>query len=139
MPQLSFLLLLASLLLCACKDRTPPLPPPDQTYTLRAVVTALPNPPKQALRLHHEAIPNFVGHDGKVEAMDEMEMEFPFLSAKLDGIAVNDKVEAVMEIRWKAKEVFLLTSIRKLPADTKLNLGNLEPADSTKEPGKSPG
>ena len=122
------------LLLASCEDRKPTLPPADQTYTLRAVVTALPNPPKQALRLHHEAIPNFVGHDGKVEAMDEMEMEFPFLApeAKLDGIAVSDKVEAVMEIRWKAKEVFLLTSIRKLPADTKLNLGDLEPASSPK-------
>ncbi len=97
-------------------------------------MTALPNPPKQALRLHHEAIPNFVGHDGKVEAMDEMEMEFPFLSpgAKLDGIAAGDKVEAVMEIRWKAKEVFLLTKISKLAADTKLNLGDLGPADPNK-------
>jgi hypothetical protein len=134
MRQFRFLLLFASLLLCACEDRKPPLPPPDQTYTLRADVTALPNPPKQALRLHHEAIPNFVGHDGKVEAMDEMEMEFPFLSpaAKLDGIAVNDMVEAVMEIRWKAEQVFLLTSIRKLPADTKLNLGDLGPADPAK-------
>jgi hypothetical protein len=120
---------LACLFLIASCDRkaAAPATPADQTYTLRAQVTALPNPPKQALRLHHEAIPTFVGADGKIEGMEEMEMEFPYLApaAKLDGIAVNDLVEATMEIRWKSQPRFQLTSIHKLPAGTKLNLGTI--------------
>lgn len=117
---------LALVLVAAC-DRKRPAPgtPPDQTYTIRAQVTALPDPPKHALRLHHEAIPGFIGSDGKVEGMEEMEMEFPFLapSASLTGIAVNDLIEATMEIRWKAEPRFLLTTIHKLPPGTRITIG----------------
>jgi hypothetical protein len=116
---------LAFILIAACDRKQPgATTPPDQTYTIRAQVTALPDPPRQALRLHHEAIPTFVGSDGKVEGMEEMEMEFPFLapSASLEGIAVNEPIEATMEIRWKAEPRFLLTSIHKLPSGTKLNI-----------------
>ena len=115
-------------LFLGCEKRDQPTTPPDQTYTLRAMVTALPTQ-KQALRLHHEPIPTFVGMTGKTIGMEEMEMEFPFLApaAKLDGIAVNDPIEATMEMRWNAKQVYLLTTIRKLPADTKLNIHPLEP------------
>jgi hypothetical protein len=113
--------------LAACERKPQAVHPataPDQSYTIRAQVTALPDPPKQALRLHHEAIPTFVGSSGKVEGMEEMEMEFPFLapSASLKGIAPNDLVEATMEIRWKAEPRFVLTSIRKLPPGTVLNI-----------------
>jgi hypothetical protein len=118
-----------ALALFACESREkPPATPADQTYTLRAQVTGLPTP-KQALRLHHEAIPTFVDQDGKTIGMEEMEMEFPFLApaAKLDAIALNDKVEATMEIRWKSKPRYQLTTIRKLPQDTQLNIHPLEP------------
>jgi hypothetical protein len=115
--------LLCVLTACARKDSAPTTPP-DQTYRIRGQVTALPNPPKQALRLHHEAIPDFIGADGKVQGMDEMEMEFPYLapSARLDSIALNDAVEATMEIRWKSQPRFVLTSIRKLPTGTHLSI-----------------
>jgi len=116
--------LLCLLAACERKAAAPPTSPPDQTYTLRAQVTGLPDPPKQALRLHHEAIPSFVGADGKVEGMEEMEMEFPFLapSASLKGIAVNDVIEATLEIRWKAEPRFVLARIHKLPPGTHLNV-----------------
>lgn len=120
---------LAFVLLAACESKQPAATtPPDQSYTIRARVTALPAPPKQALRLHHEAIPTFVGSDGKVEGMEEMEMEFPFLApgASLRGIALNDAVEATMEIRWKSEPRFLLTAIHKLPPGTRLNIGGPE-------------
>jgi hypothetical protein len=115
-------------LILGCENRDQPTTPPDQTYTLRAIVTALPTQ-KQALRLHHEPIPTFVDKTGKTIGMEEMEMEFPFLApaAKLDGIAVNDPIEATMEMRWNAKQAYLLTKIHKLPTDTKLKIHPLEP------------
>jgi hypothetical protein len=128
---------LALFLVAACDRKQPAaIAPADQTYTIRAQVTALPDPPKQALRLHHEAIPTFVGSDGKVEGMEEMEMEFPFLapSASLKGIAVNDLIEATMEIRWKSEPRFQLTSIRKLSPGTHLSISPPE-----KKPEQAPG
>src|SRR3954471_9353494 len=104
------------LLLTACGRKPASATAPDQTYTLRAQVTGLPIPPKAGLRLHHEAIPNFVGADGRVEGMDEMEMEFPYLGPQvhLEGIALDDLVQAQLEIRWKGEPRYLLTSIHKL-------------------------
>lgn len=128
---------LALFLVAACDRKQPAaITPADQTYTIRAQVTALPDPPKQALRLHHEAIPTFVGSDGKVEGMEEMEMEFPFLapSASLKGIAVNDLIEATMEIRWKSEPRFRLTSIRKLSPGTRLSISPPE-----EKPEQAPG
>ena len=116
-----------TLLFPGCEKRAPSTPA-DQTYTFRAIVTGLPTA-KQALRLHHEAIPTFVGEDGNVIGMEEMEMEFPFLGpgAKLDGIAINDPIEVTMEMRWKSKPRYLLTSIRGLPAGTSIQVHPLDP------------
>jgi hypothetical protein len=113
-------------LLASCEQRRPaPITPPDQAYTVRAVVTALPNPPKQALLLHHEAIPQFVGADGKVIGMASMEMEFPVLApgVSLQGIAAGDKIEFTLEMRWKSAPRYQIGSIKKLPADAAVNLG----------------
>jgi hypothetical protein len=125
--------LVASFCFCtACEKKHPPVPapPPDHTYVLRGQVTGLPNPPKQFLRIHHEAVPEFIGHDGKPQPMEEMEMEFPFLSpnaqTELKGIQLNDLVRATLEVRWKSEEPFLITSIEKLPPGTDLKLGAIK-------------
>jgi hypothetical protein len=125
----SLVLVLGLIAWGACEEKLqPPKTPADQTYTFRAQVTGLPTP-KQALSLHHEAIPDFVGQDGTKIGMDEMEMEFPFLApaAKLDGILVDDKVEVTLEMRWKSQPRYLLTAIRKLPKDTVLSIHLLAP------------
>ena len=102
--------------------------PAEATYTLRGRISALPNPPKSALVIHHEELPEFADADGNKIGMDEMEMQFPFLAAgvSLDGLAPGDPVEAVMEMRYKGQPRFLITSIKKLPADTVLNLGTIQ-------------
>jgi hypothetical protein len=104
--------------------------PAEATYTIRGRVSALPNPPKTALVIHHEEIPDFADAEGNIIGMEEMEMQFPFLAAgvSLEGVAVGDPVEAVMEMRYKGQPRFLITRITKLPADTPLNLGTIETA-----------
>jgi hypothetical protein len=102
--------------------------PAEATYTLRGRISALPNPPKSALVIHHEELPDFADADGNKIGMDEMEMQFPFLGAgvSLDGLAPGDLVEAVMEMRYKGQPRFLITSIKELPADTVLKLGTIQ-------------
>jgi hypothetical protein len=105
-----------------------PTGPAEATYTLRGRISALPNPPKTSLVIHHEEIPDFADADGNKIGMEEMEMQFPFLGAgvSLDGLAPGDPVEAVMEMRYKGQPRFLITSIKKLPADAVLKLGTIE-------------
>jgi hypothetical protein len=107
---------------------TTPTGPAEATYTLRGRISALPNPPKSALVIHHEELPDFADADGNKIGMDEMEMQFPFLAAgvSLEGLAPGDPVEAVMEMRYKGQPRFLITSIKELPADTTLNLGTIQ-------------
>ncbi len=102
--------------------------PAEAAYTLRGRISALPNPPKTSLVIHHEEIPDFADADGNKIGMEEMEMQFPYLATgvSLDGLAPGDPVEAVMEMRYKGQPRFLITSIKKLPADTALKLGTIE-------------
>ena len=105
-----------------------PTTPAEKTYTLRGRITGFPNPPREALRIHHEALPDFTDAEGKVIGLDEMEMHFPFVSPSVsfDGLKLNEPIEATMEMRYKSEPRFLITRITKLPEDTKLNLGKIE-------------
>lgn len=99
------------------------LPPADQTYTVRGEVDGLPGP-KSFLSVHHEAVPGFVASDGAKSGMREMIMDFPDLAkgVSLVGLEIGDPVEMVWEVRWKSDPRILVTTIRELPAGTKLNL-----------------
>ncbi|CAG0981922.1 hypothetical protein PHYC_01812 [Phycisphaerales bacterium] len=115
------LVLLGLLIPSGCGRKAPAAA--DQTYTVRGVVEDLPGP-KAALSVHHEAIPNFVGRDGRVTGMREMIMEFPDVAPKvsLDALRVGDPIEMTLEIRWNSDPRMLVTSLKKLPVDAKLNL-----------------
>jgi hypothetical protein len=131
-----------TIVLPACKERgsqatsatSAPKAPADKTYTLRGRITGFPNPPREFLRIHHEAIPQFEDGTGRVVGMEEMEMQFPFLSAgaedSLKALSLSDPVEATMEMRYKGEPRFLITRITKLPADAALRLGTIQ----TEEP-----
>ena len=117
----------AALLVClAACSRKPALPPPDQVYTLRGQIAALPEPGKPAsdLVIHHEPIPGFVNRDGVAVGMDSMEMPFPPApGVSLKGLSQGDVVEFTFEVRWKQAPFSQLTRITKLPPDTALNFG----------------
>lgn len=111
---------LVLLMASACSDKTAP----PATYTVRGVVEELPTPEsRNNMMVQHEALPEFVHRDGKRRGMDAMTM--PFGVAKglgLDGIAKGDKIEFTLEVKWDRNPPGYITAIRKLPADTALQL-----------------
>jgi len=106
----------------------PKSPDADQVYLTRARIDALASADgKFSLMLHHEEIKDFVGKNGMVVGMKEMIMPFADLAkgVELTGLKEDDLVEVVFEVRWSKSPRTLLTSIRLLPVNTKLNLSKV--------------
>lgn len=116
-------------LLCACAilsgcSQEPPLPPPDQTYTLRGKIETLPQTgkPMSELTIHHEPLPTFRDVNGTVVGMSAMVMPFtPTKALDLSVFAPGDVVEFTFEVRWKSLPYSRLTRMTKLASDTQLN------------------
>ena len=100
------------------------------TLKVRASVVALPGADAM-LHLHHEAIPDYPGPDGKAMGMDSMTMPFPVTKdLALAGIAQGDRVEATMKVDWKADPSVQIVEVRELPADAPpLVFGEAAPAN----------
>lgn len=106
-------------------QRVVPTTPPDQTYTTRGRIESLPGATaREVLAIHHEAIPDFINKRGEKSGMVEMIMDFRHAKpdVKFDGLQVGDAVEFTWEVRWASEPRTLIITIRKLPADTTLNL-----------------
>lgn len=98
---------------------------PPATYTVRGQIKAMPGA-DNTMYIHHEAIPSFVNRTGKAVGM--MSMSMPFGVAKgiaLDGLAAGDKVEFTFSVDWNADPPTQLTSVRKLPPETTLELSGM--------------
>lgn len=130
--------LLVAGLLAACGGGEPAAPeaeepsgPPDQTYTVRGEVVALPDLERGAerqLRVRHEAIPDFVGFEGEVVGMASMVMPFPVAAGvDLEGLEAGDPVEMTFEVRWEGSPPLQVVELRRLPEGTELDFGNEEP------------
>jgi Cu/Ag efflux protein CusF len=128
MAFLACCLTAAAATVAGCSKPAPVVAPskPDQTYTVRGRIAALPDPNAKAafLEIHHETIPDFKDRDGKPIGMAEMSMPFPTIASgvSLAGLKPGDPIEFVMEIRWAEIPPHTLASIRRLPADTTLQL-----------------
>jgi len=99
----------------------------SMAYTVRGELVSLPDADDamSSLRIEHEAIPDMVGHDGKVSGMDSMTMPFSTREGlSLDGLSVGDKVEFDLNIDWDRTPALLVTEIHQLAADTELTLGH---------------
>ena len=109
-------------------------------YTVRGEVMTLPGETSD-LKVHHEAIPEFVRNDGTL-GMDTMTMPFwppagvtleeaRVKELDLSGIAVGDKVTLTFEVVHDAAtgsmKGFYATKVEKLPADTELDFSHLPP------------
>ena len=103
----------------------------EHTYTTRAIVLSLPGERvTQEFIVHHETIPEYVSINGSI-GMNEMAMPIPVPDRSiLEGIAVGDKVELTFGECFEPDHKMGLISITKLPADTRLNLG-----ETTSNPG----
>ena len=90
---------------------------------MRAEVMQLPEKPGGYVMLRHEAVDDFTDESGAVVGMDSMVMPFPVARGNsLDGLAVGDKIEAVMEVDW-SQGFMQLERIKKLPPETALHFG----------------
>ena len=132
----SILLLLSAVLAAGCGEdanapSAEPATPSDGTYTVRAEVVGLPDPAREAdrqLRIHHEAVPDFVGFEGEVVGMASMTMPFPVApGVDLEGVAEGDPVEVTFEVRWEGSPPLRIVDLRELPAGTELDFETEEP------------
>ncbi|MBX3404781.1 MAG: copper-binding protein [Phycisphaeraceae bacterium] len=100
-------------------------PEPDAVYTVRGRVLMLPEAgkPMSDLQIHHEPIDTLVNPNGTV-GMPAMIMPFPVAKGvSLEGLAVGDAVEFTFAHWTKpGQRGYEVTTIRKLPADTALDL-----------------
>lgn len=122
--------LLLGLAACSSPQETAPAAGGSR-HTVRASVVALPGADSM-LHLHHEAIDDFPGQDGKPMGMDSMTMPFPVTKdLPLDGIAVGDRVEVTLLVDWKADSSVQVVEVKELPADAPpLVFGEAKPAGS---------
>jgi Cu/Ag efflux protein CusF len=99
-----------------------------QRYSFRGEVVKLPDARHKSpqVTLRHEAIPDFRDQSGTVVGMSSMVMPFDASPATFDGIAVGDKVEALLAADW-SRASFRIERARKLPPDTALDFGAPRP------------
>ncbi|MFW6051807.1 MAG: copper-binding protein [Myxococcota bacterium] len=118
---------LLALLVGGCEeDGERELPPPDQTYTARGRLEQAPAQGKKGdLVIHHERIAEFVDGEGEKVGMEAMVMPFaPADGLSLEGVQKGDPIEFTFEVRWGGDPMLRVTEVRKLPADTELELGD---------------
>jgi hypothetical protein len=97
----------------------------EHTYTTRAIILSLPGDRvTQEFIVHHETIPDYISINGSI-GMNEMAMPIPVPDRSvLKGISVGDKVELVFGERFEPEHKMGVISVKKLPADTEMNLGS---------------
>ena len=112
--------------------------PPSAVYTVRGQIAELldPSRPQSEFRIHHEAIDDFANADGRVVGMGSMTMGFPLgPGVKTDGLKAGDIVEITFPVWWKGgASDYYISTIRKLPPETKLDFRAARPPEEAKKP-----
>jgi len=95
----------------------------QHTYTTRGVIVAMPGEKAyEEFIVRHEPIPDYVSMNGSI-GMASMAMPFPLKDRSLvAGLAVGDKIEITYGETFEPDFDAGVISIKKLPADTALNL-----------------
>jgi Copper binding periplasmic protein CusF len=98
-------------------------------YAGRGRVAQLPGPQgSRLLYLQHEPIDDFRDRQGKIVGMDSMTMPFPLADGvSLAGVRAGDPVAFELRVDWTAETEVEITSLRKLPAGTRLVFGQAHP------------
>ncbi len=108
-------------------ERAAPAAPVIATLTARGRIESLPETdnPASGLSIWHEDIPGWIHDDGS-KGMRSMPMEFPLApNVSLQGLAVDDKVEFVVEQFKSGPIPHRLIRIQKLPATIELNFNHM--------------
>lgn len=116
-PTPRCLLFCAALLIATGCGSPSAEPKPPDVYTIRGEINRLPDPERRPreLWIHHEAVPTFKDSDGEVVGMEAMTMPFPLAEeVGLEGLAVGDRVEFVLEVRWEGSPPILVRKVGKV-------------------------
>lgn len=99
-------------------------------YKVRGTVADLPQPgqPTGELTVAHEAIDGFVDRDGQVTGMDPMTMSYPLArGVSTAGLAAGQPVEFTLHVDWSADPPATITTLKKLPPNTKIEFRAAKP------------
>lgn len=109
---------------CGKSDKSDEAAGPAASYTVRGEVdTIVTKDGATTAYIHHEAIPTFADRAGDKVGMVSMTMPFGVApEVSLDGIAAGDKVEFSFDVVWTRRPSTRITAVKKLPADTPLEL-----------------
>jgi hypothetical protein len=104
--------------------------PADATYETRGKIVELPataaeaRGPSGALRIRHEAVPEFTTDQGEITGMTSMTMPFPLAPGlDVEGLAEGDVIAFSFEVRWDGSPPYQIVRLEKLPAETELDFG----------------
>lgn len=93
---------------------------PATQYTARGRIEGI---GRNTVLIHHERIAEIPGFDGKIRPMDSMTMPFaPTEDVEVVGLATGDAIQFTFEVHYEADPTLRLTSYKKLPALTTLEL-----------------
>lgn len=118
-PTIRVALAAFAVLLASCGGQKTADKPPD-VYTIRGEISRLPAPGRspRELWIHHEAVPSFKDTEGEVVGMEAMTMPFPLAEAvSVEGLAVGDRVEFVLEVRWEGTPPIVVSKVGKVAED----------------------
>jgi Cu/Ag efflux protein CusF len=124
---LSAVALGAALTVLACGGAKAPAAAPD-VYSVRGEIRALPGAGGREVMIHHEAIPALRDASGKTFGMESMTMSFPVApEVELSGLAIGDRVEFGLEVRWDARDPVRVIRLAKLPPGAPLAFDEPQP------------
>lgn len=102
----------------------------------RVVMVKTPDSPASSLKIHHEAIPNFVDGQGRVVGMPSHPMDFPRVAEGIDAasLEVGQAVRITFDVTWEPSPGWIITELEMLPPDTRFAFepetpGTEEPAE----------
>ena len=130
-PRLAKLVIAAALLATSGCGRAAKPPAPADVYTVRGEIVSLPGARGEIL-IRHEAVPELRDAAGKTVGMESMTMPFA-LADPVDrsALAVGDRIEFVLEVRWDASNPVSVTKISKLAPGTRLAFDEPQPEGAT--------
>lgn len=119
---------------CGSEDADTAHATPDASYTTqgRVVMIKTPGSPASGLKIHHEAIPNFVDGEGKVVGMPSHPMDFPRVAPGIDAdtLKVGDAVRFTFDVTWQPSPTWVISNLERLPDDTRFAFeAQPDPAD----------
>jgi len=119
--------LFALALAVGCGPRAEPAAP--ATYNVRGEIVSMPTPGGREALIRHESVPGLRSAAGEVVGMESMTMPFA-LGEDVDraSLAVGDRIEFVLEVRWDDRDPVTVTRITKLPPGTRLEFDPPQPA-----------